>query len=80
MSWPVIWVFTLTVLSAVTVPSARITTGMSPLVAEARPAGVATPVAKPSAPLLGNRAVLEDVPAGAQDDSQARLIRFAAAS
>src|SRR5260370_18543680 len=46
MSWPVIWVLTLTVLSAVTVPSARTTTGMSPLAAAAIPTGVAAPAAK----------------------------------
>ena len=43
MSWPVIWVLTVTVASGVTVPSARITIGMSPLAAAAMPTGVAAP-------------------------------------
>src|SRR5262245_30177434 len=57
MSWPVIWVFTLTVCSGVTVPSARITTGISPVVAAARPTGVGRPA--PERPPGGWRVAAE---------------------
>ena len=45
-SWPLICVCTVTVASGVTVPSARITIGMSALDAAAMPTGVAWPCAK----------------------------------
>ncbi len=74
MSWPVIWVLTVTVASGVTVPSALMTIGMSPLAAAAMPTGVACALARsgrrrPAAPaalvLMGR-----DVPAGARDNGK----------
>jgi hypothetical protein len=53
MSWPVICVFTFTVWSGTTVPSARITTGTSPLVAVAIPTGVGAPAPNLPAPCFG---------------------------
>ena len=50
-SWPVIWVFTLTVCSGVTVPSARMTIGMSPLAAVAMPTGCGMPPRQTGRPL-----------------------------
>ena len=53
-----IWVLTVTVASGVTVPSARMTIGMSALAAAAMPTGVACPWPKrpPAAVVLGRAA------------------------